>query len=129
MARKQTICVDFDGVLHAYRTPWRGAHIIPDEPVAGALEWLESAVDDFAVCIYSARSRQPGGIDAMKRWLAKWAISHFDHDQVALKRFMAKLRFPTEKPPAILYIDDRAWCFRGQFPTKQQIQTFRPWNR
>ena len=37
-------------------------------------------------------------------------------------------RICTEKPPAIVYIDDRAICFDGNASNLlEQIQTFRPW--
>ncbi len=30
---RYTVAVDFDGVLHAYISPWVNAHTIPDPPV------------------------------------------------------------------------------------------------
>jgi hypothetical protein len=128
MARK-SVCVDFDGVIHSYNSGWKAAHIIPDGPVPGALEWLEEAAKHFTVNIFSARSNQPGGIDAMKRWLRQHATNHFDFDPVQVNRFMAALRFPTEKPPSVLYIDDRGFCFRGTFPSIEDVNSFRPWNK
>lgn len=35
-----TLVVDFDGVLHAYESPWTSPWTIPDAPVEGAIEWL-----------------------------------------------------------------------------------------
>ena len=35
------ICVDFDGVIHSYTSGWKGIDVIPDDPVPGAIEWLE----------------------------------------------------------------------------------------
>lgn len=55
---KKTLCVDFDGVIHEYTSPWINAHTISDKPVRGALEWLISVADEFEVCIYS--SEPPG---------------------------------------------------------------------
>ena len=40
-----------------------------------------------------------------------------------------RLKFPTEKPPAFLTIDDRAWCFTGQWPEISDLQNFTPWNK
>lgn len=78
------LCVDFDGVLHSYKSGWKGPRCIPDPPVEGAIDWLRSLLSDadcvcamsdryldFDVQIYSSRSRYFGGIRAMKKWLAK----------------------------------------------------------
>ena len=40
-ASNPIICVDFDGVIHSYKSGWRGVAVIPDPPVPGAIEWLE----------------------------------------------------------------------------------------
>ena len=118
MARN--ICVDFDGVIHSYMTPWEAADIIPDAPVKGAIEWLEYMIlhEDYIVSIYSSRSRQGGGINAMEDWLVK----HFSHPDL-----VNHINFPNAKPPAHMYIDDRAFCFRGTFPSIQEIDSFKPW--
>jgi hypothetical protein len=39
---KLTICVDFDGVLHSYASGWKGAGVVADGPVDGAIEWLNA---------------------------------------------------------------------------------------
>ena len=62
--RPKIVCVDFDGVVHSYAAPFRGATIIPDPPVPGAFAWLAAASARFEVCIYSSRSKEPGGIAA-----------------------------------------------------------------
>ena len=99
-------------------TPWQGAHIIPDPPVKGAIIWLREMMDnpDYFVNIYSSRSSQEGGIAAMKDWLDKYMI--WDRN---------KIHFPTQKPIAYLTIDDRAICFRGTFPSVQELDNFKPW--
>jgi len=37
------------------------------------------------------------------------------------------LKFPKKKPAAFLTIDDRAICFNGTFPTKKEMESFKPW--
>ena len=44
-------------------------------------------------------------------------------------RVLKRLKFPRTKPSAVLYIDDRAHCFTGAFPTVEQIKAFKPWNK
>ena len=69
---KKIICIDFDGVIHSYKSGWQGIDAIPDPPNKGAFEWLESLFDhpDLNPVIYSSRSKDPKGVDAMKDWFA-----------------------------------------------------------
>ena len=115
----KTLCIDFDGVIHGYQSGWKGVAVIPDEPVAGALDWLRSLLADpaFRVCIYSSRSKEEMGVAAMRAWF----IEH-GFDPVGLE-------FPTQKPAAFLTIDDRAICFTGEFPSAERIHAFRTWQQ
>lgn len=113
------ISIDFDGVINNYASGWQGADVIPDPPVPGAIEWLESLCRDgrFDVQIFSSRSHQ-GGMAMMAIWLTwnglpGWALN--------------KIGFPLHKPSAHLTIDDRAFCFRGEFPEPDEIDQFKPW--
>lgn len=127
------LCLDFDGVLHSYNSGWRGASNIPDQPVKGAIEWLDSLIEDgeavcamaprfrvFDVCIYSSRSSQFGGRRAMRKWLIKNGLSN---DKIE------NIRFPLFKPAAQITIDDRALTFNGSFPSVQEMLDFKPWNK
>ena len=146
---RYTIAVDFDGVLHSYTSPWVNARTIPDLPVPGAMDWLRKITDRFDVAITSTRNHQWFGRAAMKRWLLEhlyhvvyeWALEahlldrHFTHidDEDAVDRMvediMRKISFPKHKPPALVYLDDRAMRFEGTFPTAQEIHQARPWNK
>ncbi|HUD75132.1 MAG TPA: hypothetical protein VMQ76_08675 [Terracidiphilus sp.] len=127
------MAIDFDGVLHSYTSGWKGATTLPDPPVPGAIEWLDSLVEDgdsvctmaprfreFDVCIFSSRARYWGARAAMKRWLVKWGFP---------KHKLGKIRFPLLKPPSHLLIDDRAMQFQGSFPSVAEMLEFKPWNR
>lgn len=128
------ICVDFDGVIHSYASGWKGADVIPDPPVDGAIEWLIAHLpvpDALGMApeyagpipvIYSARSAQRGGIAAMKQWLIKWGVDEwYFRDDI--------LKFPKEKPAAFLTIDDRCICFDGRFPTSEEMMGFLSWQK
>ena|SRR3990167_7389483 len=127
---KPILCLDFDGVLHSYKSGWMGADVIPDDPVPGAIEWLRSLLGvpedegigdrykDFRVCIYSSRSNQRGGIRAMRKWLMKHGLTKYEVELID---------FPKIKPPAFLTIDDRAICFDGSFPDPSELLKFKPW--
>jgi len=129
LANKPILCVDFDGVIHSYASGWQGATVIPDQPVTGALGWLWKASEWWDVQIYSSRTKEPGGIEAMKEWLAKHAVMEFP---ISLReRFMETIGFPEQKPPAVLTIDDRAITFEGVWADldPRALLDFKPWNK
>jgi hypothetical protein len=115
-----TIAIDFDGVVHQYITPWAGETVIPDLPVFGAAAAI-SAIrrDGYKVVIFSTRARHRAGADAIDAWLLKHEINV---DGVT-----------AEKPPAHLYVDDRALRFTGRWEEVLRVVTdyslMRPWNR
>jgi hypothetical protein len=116
----KTICIDFDGVIHSYKSGWEGPEVVSDDPVPGALDWLAAMIQDpdYKPVIYSARSKLSGGIEAMRKWFDKHGFL-----------YTSQLEFPTQKPGAWLTIDDRCICFRGTFPSKMEMNMFKPWNR
>ncbi len=125
-----TVCIDFDGVIHSYISGWNGAHVIPDPPVEGALLAIEEYIAaNLDVQIFSSRSSRPEAVSAMRKWLSEWALIHFDHNLVEVQRFLSEISFPEIKPPAMVYIDDRGFHFKGSFPTVEFIKTFKPWNK
>lgn len=131
---RPTICVDFDGVLHAYTSGWKGATVIPDGPVPGAIEWLCDLVDPLRgedalkVVVCSSRARRPWGWWAVRSWLRKQIMEHYGCDAVRGDDIAAEIRVTSKKPAAIVYIDDRAWRFDGKtFPTADQLRGHRPW--
>jgi hypothetical protein len=117
---KRIIAVDFDGVLHCYDGEWRGPDVVAAGPVRGAIAWLKALLADerLDVQIFSTRNHQPGGIEAMSLWLLNHGLTSEELDLIG---------FPLVKLPASLIVDDRAFCFRGKFPTPEDIMSFKPW--
>ncbi len=126
---KPILCVDFDGVLHSYTSGWQGAEVVSDPPVVGAMRFLWDATDHFRVAIYSSRSGSAGGRRAMRKWLTKHFRDAWSADRTTCDDKLAEIEWPTEKPPAIVTIDDRAIQFDGRFPSMDSIKSFQPWNR
>lgn len=124
--RKPTLCLDFDGVLHAYSHGWQGTDTVADGPVSGALAFLCEAVDAFDVCVLSSRSSDPAGLRAMKRALYHWLDAEYSVDGWTV---FGKIRFPEHKPPCFVTIDDRAITFTGEFPSMETLRNFTPWNK
>lgn len=113
----KTVVFDFDGVIHSYTSGWQGGDVIPDPPVPGIKEAIaDIRASGYEVVIVSARTATIDGIRAIGKWLEKYGI---EYDGVC-----------TEKPPAVVYIDDRAICFDGKPENLlNQIQNFKPWNK
>lgn len=101
----RTVCLDFDGVLHAYTSPWTRADVIPDPPVPGAQKFCRALVSSgWDVVVFSTRAAEPTGLLAMESWLDD-------------NGFPPEVRVapPGGKPHAQVYIDDRAYRFEGDF--------------
>lgn len=127
---KPILCLDFDGVIHSYASGWKGADVIPDPPVPGALPFIVEAMKHFTVAIYSSRSGQVGGMRAMQQWLGYWSVDEthgmprdFDHAT------WSDIQWPTEKPAAMVTLDDRAITFTGEWPVPADLLAFKPWNK
>lgn len=116
---KGTVVVDFDGVLNSYASGWTKAGEIPDGPVEGAQRFLlDLKHAGYEVVICSTRAAEPEGRAAISEWLLR-------------HQFPLDLKVQHGKPPALVYLDDRALRFEGPpWPTIQQVdQAARPWYR
>lgn len=131
--RKPILCLDFDGVLHSYVSGWKGADVVSDPPVPGWLAFLTAAVDRFDVQVFSSRSNQAGGIDAMQAYLRVWALEEAkqkrDLRPATVLAVLDRIKWPLEKPPAMVTIDDRAVTFSGTWPDVDWLLDFKPWNK
>ena len=114
---KQTVVFDFDGVIHSYKSGWQGTTIIPDEPVEGIKEAIAKIREaGYEVVVVSTRCENYYGQMAITEYLKK-------HD-IEVDKILK------EKPPAIVYIDDRAICFDGNAGSLlEKIRKFQPWNK
>lgn len=132
--RKPILCVDFDGVIHSYTSGWQGADVISDPPVPGALRWLWKATEWFNVVVYSSRSKTSQGREAMLLYVAKHSTEEFGADHPMSNEWNAvadayPIEFAHEKPAAFLTIDDRCFCFEGDWSEIEpaDLLDFKPW--
>ncbi len=110
--KKLTVCLDFDGVIHSYQSGWQGPATISDPPIHKVDESIRKLRADFRVVVYSARCSTEAGRVAICNWLAKHQI---EVDEVC-----------EHKPPAHVYVDDRAVNFSGNWAqTIVDIKAFR----
>lgn len=126
---KPTLCIDFDGVVHSYTSPWVDEATILDPPVPGALKWLWKATEWFDVQIYSSRSKTEAGRLAMRAWVTVHSLHEFGPDHPMTEG--RALTFAHEKPAAFLTIDDRALTFEGDWSKLDpaDLLNFKPWNK
>jgi hypothetical protein len=95
---RQTLCIDFDGVIYPYSHGWADG-VITESPVPGAIEALWSLREaGYAIVIHTTRCREPGQAGHIRAWLE-------DHGAPVIWKVTA------EKVPALAYIDDRAVRF------------------
>lgn len=91
---QKTIVFDFDGVIHKYSKGWQDGSIY-DEPNRNIKETIDQLrAKNYKVVIVSTRCNTLEGINEINNWLSKYNIVVDD--------------ICKEKPPAIVYIDDRA---------------------
>lgn len=126
---KPILCLDFDGVIHSYASGWKGAAVIPDPPVSGAVKFICDALEHFRVAVFSSRTGQPGGVAAMKTWLEKAFFDYWGAHPVHADDKFSEIEWPTEKPAAFITIDDRALTFDGTWPPIEVLRDFQPWNK
>jgi hypothetical protein len=127
--RKRILCLDFDGVIHSYKSGWKGESIIDDPPVPGAVRFIYNALYSFRVVIFSSRSSTDSGVNAMKKWLERWCREDLStmHVRPIRGEWWLEIEWPKNKPSAFLTIDDRAITFDGTFPEVHELLAFKTW--
>jgi len=116
--RKYDVAIDFDGVIHSYKSGWLGFDVLVDPPVDGAIKFLKTILKDFRVSIMSTRAAEPEGVEAIKNYLKKYGMTKEEID---------KTNVTATKIHAKIYIDDRGYQFNGTFPTMEYLEAFLPW--
>ena len=100
MKYQPNVVLDFDGVIHSYVSGWQGVDVVPDPPVPLIDEEIKRIrAAGYRVVVVSTRCATPEGMGAVRRYLRENGI---EVDDVA-----------AEKPPAKVYVDDRAMLFDG----------------
>lgn len=105
----QTVCVDFDGVIHGYSRGWQGGEIY-DEPVFGAINALEYLLERYAVVVFTTRRDTV----AVGQWLQKHGFNvplEYGGEAYEFWNRQDAVLITNRKLPALAYIDDRAIRF------------------
>lgn len=116
MAYVPTVVFDFDGVIHSYTSGWKGTRVIPDPVVPGIAEVIAKLRErGYHVAVCSSRCSTLEGVAAVAEYLHAAGIQVDD--------------ITCEKPPALVYVDDRAIRFDGTTDNLyEEIVDFAPWN-
>lgn len=115
---RKTVVFDFDGVIHSYTSGWKGAENITDSLVPGIKEALIDLSKDYEIIVVSTRCKTREGRAAIEKYFESNGL------------LGVVSRVLSEKPPAIVYVDDRAICFDGHPETlRERIDSFKPWNK
>lgn len=122
MPYKPRIVVDFDGVLNSYVSGWIDAVTLPDPPVEGAQRFIHGLLDaGWEVVVCSTRAETDNGRGAIMYWL-------MDNEFPVGSKGISDICHG--KPPALVYLDDRALRFSGVWPSLEDVQTAaKPWNK
>lgn len=126
---KPNLIVDFDGTLTQYKNGWQGIDVINEEPVEGAMRFLIEAVDYFTVNIFSSRSSEEKGINAMQNYIRQHLADILGTANVDI--IYDKICWPTTKPAGFVSIDDRSLQFNGDWSkfNPKELLNFKPWNK
>lgn len=94
---KKTVVFDFDGVIHKYSKGYQDGSIYdsPNENIKELIDNLRT--NNYEVVVVSTRCNTEQGIQSISKYLAD---NNITVDKVC-----------KEKPPAMVYIDDRAICY------------------
>lgn len=107
---KQTLAIDFDGVIHKYSKGWQGG-VIYDDPIDGAIESIFQLMERYEVVIFTSRD----DLNAVSMWLE----SKFNFES----RGRQAPKITNQKPIAVAYIDDRGIRFTDWISTLNFLET------
>jgi len=102
---KNVICLDFDGVIHAYSKRWHDGTIY-DKPVEGAIQGIiDLQKEGMEIAIHTARPQ----LSKVYEWLLEHGLPKDNLD---------KIEITNTKPQATVYVDDRGLRFTNWMDLK-----------
>jgi|WetSurMetagenome_2_1015567.scaffolds.fasta_scaffold10886_4 mannose-6-phosphate isomerase-like protein (cupin superfamily) len=113
--KTKTIAIDFDGVINSYTSGWKGVKQT-DRPVKGAADAIKELYEQGnKIIIFSTRANNAVGRSIIRKYISNMGLP----DTVKITAI---------KPPADVYIDDRALNFNGNWKeTVIEAENFKPY--
>jgi len=117
--KRKTIAFDFDGVISKYDGIFEGDEKV-DKPRLEIVEAIKLLKDEgYKILVYSTRSTE-----VLKKYCKKYKIP--------VDYFNTNPEYKTGnpgKPVALVYVDDRALCYKGQKAKQlvKEIKNFKPY--
>lgn len=111
----KNLAIDFDGVIHnAFKGFYDGTCY--GEPLPGALEAIPILAKNYKIIIFTAKAKPDRplingktGTELVSDWLEKYGVLKYVSE------------ITSEKPRAILYIDDNAFRFKNWVDTLEFV--------
>lgn len=104
-ADANNLAIDFDGVIHNDNRGWHDGTCY-GEPIPGALESIKTLASKYRIVIFTAKAKPDRplvdgktGKQLVEEWLNKYGVLQYVQE------------ITSEKPRAMLYIDDNAYRF------------------
>lgn len=108
---RKTICLDFNGVFDQYQGWVHNGIGTEYEPRQGLREFLQSLHQDYDIVINTVINPMH-----VRTWLDKYDLSQYIGTITNIK------------PMAVMYVDDRAICFDGDYDALlNNIRNFKPY--
>jgi len=112
---EKNIAIDFDGVVHNWDKGWHDGTCY-GEPINGALDSIKSLSKNFNIILFTAKARidRPmvqgkTGVELVEDWCRKYDIMKYITE------------ITSEKPRALLYIDDNGYRFLSWSETMKYV--------
>jgi ribonucleotide monophosphatase NagD (HAD superfamily) len=110
-SEKNNIAVDFDGVIHNFDKGYHDGTCYGD-PIEGSLDALKELSKTYNIIIFTAKAKPnrplvngKTGTELVSEWLEKYGVLDCVNE------------ITSEKPRAMLYIDDNAYRFENWVDT------------
>jgi len=110
------LAIDFDGVIHTFDKGYFDGTCY-GSPIPGSLEALKMLSKKFRIIIFTAKAKPDRplvngktGTEIVREWLEKHGVSECVHE------------ITSEKPRALLYVDDNGYRFENWEDTLAFIQ-------
>jgi ribonucleotide monophosphatase NagD (HAD superfamily) len=112
----KNIAIDFDGVIHNFDKGYHDGTCYGD-PISGSLEAIQKLSTQYNIIIFTAKAKPDRplvngktGVQLVSEWLEKHGVLEYVSE------------ITSEKPRAVLYIDDNGYRFNNWENTLNFIQ-------